>query len=222
MLRNRQKSTEKYEAKLEELKQAIAVEARGLGDVADRRDRARAEIGLIGKDKERLIRDINFLEDRVADLDRIIRARRAEDRRVEKAMAEECKRHRAAIEILKMQKKMSAKDLSALGAKVAKLKDEEKSLDGINAKVEKAKADLSSTLKEEKAVVGRVAAREEGLAMKEAEAKERREKNKAVLVQTEKNLRLIEHYVKRLQRRYDKSGVKVNLLGQFNVKRDNK
>lgn len=57
---------------------------------------------------------------------------------------------------------------------------------------------------------------------KDAEIKQLVTKNGKILIQTENNLRLIEHYVKRLQRHYDKAGIKINVLEQFNIKRDTK
>ena len=63
-------------------------------------------------------------------------------------------------------------------------------------------------------------AREVAVAEKESRAQELLSKNSSVLTDVEVKLGLLEHYVKRLQRLYDKNGIKIDLLAQFNIKRD--
>ncbi len=60
----------------------------------------------------------------------------------------------------------------------------------------------------------------ERLRAKETDVNEKIARNGKLLTQTEKNLRTIEHYAKRLQRMYDKAGIRIDVLGQFGVKRD--
>lgn len=65
-------------------------------------------------------------------------------------------------------------------------------------------------------------AKEKELSEKEKELYTLVEKNGRILTGTEYNLRTIEHYVRRLQRYYDETGLNIHILEQFNIKKDTK
>lgn len=63
--------------------------------------------------------------------------------------------------------------------------------------------------------------REVDLDARESDINDKIKKDGIIRTQTERNLRTIEHYVKRLQRYYDDAGLNINILPVFGIKKDN-
>ena len=119
-------------------------------------------------------------------------------------------------------------ELEILQIKKQKLSDTEEKLSKINKEIEiseillfdtnKKKRDIEKTIAEKFKVI---VLREDFVDKKEKEIDDKILKNGIMVTRIEKDQRVLELYVKRLQKHYDTQGININILNEFGIKRDN-
>jgi chromosome segregation ATPase len=212
----------KYEAKIADLHSQVEKEAKGLSETQSRHEILKSEIVQSNKALASLSRQAEKKQIELASLDEQIE--RKEKIRTEVLSYQQERKDRITkdIESIARQKApllafiaKKKQDLKLIERKEASARKSfqkiERQIQALEAKVKGAKLLISSAQK-----VGR------DLEAKDIEIKEMIVRDSRIRAENEKSLRTIEHYVKRLQRYYDKAGIHIDVLSQFNITRDNK
>lgn len=204
-----------------------------LNGLAQKADGARGEIDRLNSAKGRIEKDVYDLEAKKASLQtEIAKLGNTKDqelndygRKLEATIKELSK---IESEILLKNKEWEKtlvrlnEEITKKLAQAGKLKDlsgEIIKLEGAVQKLELRKAELEKKNADEKVTLD---ALKSTLDRQEKEIDDKFKKDSAMRTQADRDLRLLEHYVKRLQRRYDKEGIRIDLLKQFNIVRDRK
>jgi len=217
-----QRSVSSYERKLEELKAELVRITREVDDQEGKIDRAKSGVASLEKRKTELVEEIGMLSGTVSSLDLVIKNRNAERDRIKEMMADEIGLHESIIASLENRKRRTINELSAAKGSLEKTKGAKEDLAKIEEAITEAEKKLARTIEANESARRDILKEKQDVRKEREEFEERRRKINALAVETEKRMRLLEHYVKRLQRRYDKTGVKVDILSQFGVRRDNK
>ncbi len=211
----------KYEQKISELHKELE-EAAGL------LSQKKSELSGLLSEKGRAEKEIKALETRkielqgkIETLNETIKAKEVHVRETvenesDVILSMEDQRKAKEYELREITKKINIKKekLAKLKDVTKEIKEAEKKLKALNSRRERLESyNTKLGIKLDK--------RESDLDKREKDINEKIKRHSRILVETEKENRTLEHYVKRLQRIYDNRGIKINLLKQFNIKGDN-
>lgn len=210
----------KYEAKISALRVELEAVARQLSERGGERDQLQSELGVLGADRSRLTAQVAGLEARKQQLGLLIEGK---TEALDEVLTDIASRQATFLRDQKTRETAIQRLDDRIEEKKTKLQTEKSravELEGLRLSLAGEALQLDRRAKEAAKTDERLAAREKALLAHAEGIHDRLKRNGEAVVQTEKNLRTIEHYVKRLQRHYDKLGLNVDVLRQFNVKRD--
>lgn len=214
--------SKKAQAKIQELRTEIEKLARDLSYREGTRDQLISEIETKRRELIRVQDEVALVERDLAKAEGEVKEKRKELANLLERWVESDDERRKTLNLLKGEEQSIRRQLAARKSELLKLKDLEK-------KVAEAKQSLAITekafekaSKAQEAELKRIAKESASLDKKKKEVSELIARDSTLRTENERALRLIEHYVKRLQRYYDQSSIKINVLEQFKIKRDRK
>jgi chromosome segregation ATPase len=210
----------KYERKIQELHGALETAARTLSERQGRVDALQSQIAVLEANRTRLEAGVAALEESLATLSGKVEERRAD-------LADATKRRTSELGRLERRRKSEERRSEGALAKAQLAKEKAKETADVLLRLDQAKRDLGETekalsglRKESERIEKRNAIEAKSLEKREAALDQKLARLSNLRAETEKGLRTLEHYVKRLQRRYDQQGMRIDLLAQFNITRD--
>lgn len=215
--KQRQKS---YEDKIRELHTELEESARELGQVNGELTFKRGEITKLSEELSGLRRDIETAEGKIVNAQKLVDQGEADYKRI-------VTEQNGYVDDSKKQIEILGKKIAVLIEEVKPLEGRRAELGSLTTAVKQAEAKLrvikDLIVVEEKhleTVREECLLEKETLSTQKSETEEVIKKNGKILSDTEINLHTIDVYVRRLQRIYDRSGIKLNILEQFGIKRD--
>ncbi len=204
-----------YEDKIQELHKELEEEARELGKVKGSLDHARRELSQAKDEKEKVEFQIEEARKKIHPEDK----RLTELQASYKKLAED---HNLSISKYTEKIKELEKEALAIETRISGLKRLEMEHEALISKIKGVKNDLENQYKligEARVLLVKIEAEinNSDLPRQKMEIQSLIEKNGKILTDTEKNLNIIRVYARRLQRMYNKNGIKFDVLSKFNV-----
>lgn len=221
MKRTQTLEQKKYEAKVKEISSTIEQRARVLSELDGQLTAAKS-----------LLEDTNAEVLRLeAERDKLIEDKAQLEKDLAKARAEFAKEVQGQGEVFEHMRKNQEAMEASMATLNATLRDREETISSLSTIVTKLEASVEALNKEQDELQAKILEAKEVLAKLEVEAAAQREEREKLEISKMQHSRLVsaldsklgllEQYVKRLQRYYDQNGIKINLLEQFEIKRDN-
>lgn len=213
-----QKEIKKYEDSIKELKKQRDDANFALQHDLERKDRLISDIGSLEKTKKDTIHSIDSLKNEVQKLESIIETR-------ELCRVDVIKRHSESVfDIKEKEKELKTelanieKEIKSRKKELEKIPKQEDILDNLNKDIESGIRELNlivqNTLIEQDKFNRFIKEKDK----KEKEVDKKIEKLSKLNIEVEEKMGTLQVYVQRLQGYYDESGVKLNILKEFNLK----
>ncbi len=213
---------QKHEERIEAMRQEMKAVQDDLSVSTQRRDSILSDIDALNRAREGIAQNIAkaqvLFEAVMSGMQTELKKHKSMTTEVDKARRiVSSQKSLYASQIVSWNKKIqNAKaDLERINKSIRSKHNQEKKLDNQMSAIEKRVTVAEKSVKE-------YDRRKVDIDAMENDLNEKIDMHGRILTRTESNLRTIEHYVKRLQRLYDKAHIKIDLLKQFNIKRDNK
>lgn len=213
------KLEERYQGKIDELSALVQAKAIELSEVEGRITTAKSEVGAKQVELNSVKSQIAQKEGELAILESNVEGASAEIKSLSKSHAGMVENVERQIATLKLKKKEYESAILKASTQLSKLKKEIQAYKTELGKLQKDYADLVKITRLSLKTIEDAKKTNLLLDAKKKEVSDLVRQNGSILTETVKNLGTIEHYVKRLQRYYDKTGIKIDLLSQFNIKR---
>jgi len=223
MFKKRPVNEEKgYQKKIDELKAESLIVNSELSKLCSERDNLISEIAVYDKELIMKKNELSAVLSNIAKNDREGKEKNIRNDKQEKTINDRLKwfglQERSFSRIADNAKKALGKKKEELDSIATDIVIAQKQLSSIRQGIDEIKPKLD----EAKTTIVKTGTVKKEQDKREKDIDEKIRKNGEILTLTEKNLGKIEVWAKRLQRRYDKSGIKIDALKTFGIKRDNK